>query len=64
MNTDNADFESIVDAPVTVGQSVRIGAGPLDGFEGVVIERTPSGRYLVELYQGVFVETDMVHCVI
>ncbi len=61
MNTEPAGFEAETDMPVIVGQTVRVGTGPLDGFEGVVVERRPCGRYLVELYQGVFIETDVVH---
>lgn len=38
------------------GQRVRIGAGQLRGVEGTVVEQRTSGRVLLELQQGVFVE--------
>ncbi len=41
-------------------QTVRVGDGPLAGFEGIIVERRASGRYLVQLYQGVYVETSLV----
>jgi len=42
------------------GREVFIADGPLKGFEGIVVDRRPSGRYLVQLFQGVLVETELV----
>ena len=45
--------------PAHTGQIVRFGGGPLAGVEGVIVDRCESGQYLVQLSQGVYVETTL-----
>lgn len=39
---------------------VRFAEGPFEGFEGIIVDRRASGRYLIQLHQGVYVETSLV----
>ena len=40
--------------------AVRFNDGPLKGFEGIIVDRRESGRYLIQLHQGVYVEANLV----
>jgi hypothetical protein len=42
------------------GDRVRIESGPLQGVEGIVVRQQADDRYLLKLYDGVFVETSLV----
>ncbi len=61
-NNDLSDvnLDRVEELPVAIGQPVRVGEGPLAGSEGVVADIRSSGRYLVQLYQGVYIETRRV----
>jgi hypothetical protein len=39
---------------------VCFNAGPFKGFEGIIVERRNSGRYLIQLHEGVCVEANLV----
>jgi hypothetical protein len=44
--------------------AVRFGQGPLEGVEGTLVDRRASGRYLIQLHQGVYVEANLVELAI
>ncbi|MFV1967621.1 MAG: hypothetical protein ACC628_19505 [Pirellulaceae bacterium] len=43
---------------ITFGLAVRIGGGELEGLSGTLIAQRSSGRLLVRLEHGVYVEID------
>jgi hypothetical protein len=43
-----------------VSSPVCFNAGPFKGFEGIIVERRKSGRFLIQLHQGVYVEANLV----
>jgi hypothetical protein len=62
-NTGEWDPGLCAPTPLVAGQTVRIGAGLLEGFEGVVIEHRNADRYLIQIFDGVYVETDSLQVV-
>jgi len=45
---------------VFVSSPVHFNEGPFAGFEGIIVERRESGRYLIQLHHGVYVEASLV----
>lgn len=45
---------------VFVSTPVHFNEGPFAGFEGIIVERRESGRYLIQLHHGVYVEANLV----
>lgn len=59
-NTGPWEAELGAETPLPAGEAVRIAEGPLEGFEGTIVDRRPTGRYLVQIFPGVYVETDSI----
>lgn len=52
--------QAVTSDPVVSAAPVCFNAGPFKGFEGIIVERRNSGRYLIQLHQGVYVEASLV----
>ena len=62
LESNTGDFGQPVgpDLTAAVPSPVCLNDGPFKGFEGIIVERRTSGRYLIQLHQGVYVEANLV----
>ena len=54
------DVDPTLPDPGAASSPICFNDGPFKGFEGIIIERRKSGRYLIQLRQGVYVEANLV----
>ncbi len=59
-NTGGSHQPIAADAAAAESSTVCFHEGPLRGYEGIIVERRKSGRYLIQLHQGVYVEANLV----
>ena len=57
---DNDENQEIVPDACAISTAVRFNEGPLKGFEGIIVDRRESGRYLIQIHKGVYVEASLV----
>ena len=57
--TDDMSPVAVATCSAVEGNRVRIEQGPLKGLEGILIERNADDRCLLQLYDGVILETTL-----